>query len=375
MMELAENAPFVGWALRVASQAASIAGMIATSVEVGLLPATYELQAKRSMSLNVTSTRPDAGHGHPETDLAARSDHYVIMVQYKGGTTLTKTGPMPGEEDAPIIVTYSKDTGDALPSAPGQQFQIVANIYSASSWLRGKWTSGWTEAVPTDGGSRSELGSIEQLVPLTASTAYTQNAKLNYDGPSKTYVWEKASSVSATASRARLSPAPSPSRCVMPSGPTEYGSQWGHRSWPRARTIGRWSTTMPASATTCSKRRSWPVEQTSYELAVSNITEPAPTGTITSLPGQDVQQLLDVSINDLAYKLGYCYLARNQNLPEDYGTDNQCHVPLREHLHAGPPGHRHAAAGRGSRCSPTSLMTSSARPACSALRPLNTSPS
>ncbi len=44
---------------------------------------------------------------------------------------------------------------------------------------------------------------------------------------------------------------------------------------------------------------------------------------MTSLANQDVQGLLDVSINNLAYKLGYCYLAQNQNLPVDYGSTNQ----------------------------------------------------
>ena len=325
MMELAENAPFVGWALRVASQAASIAGMIATSVEVGLSPATYELQAKRSMSLNVSvSPDPTQGTGTQKPVWPPESDHYVVMVQYKGGTTLTKTGPMPGEEDAPIVVTYSTATGDALPSAPGQQFQIVASIYSASSWLCGKWTSGWTEAVPTDGDSRSESGSIiELLVPLTASTAYAQKAKLNYDGPSKTYVWEKTVfSISDSLEGSFVAgPVPQPVRDAFWSN----GARLSTGASIVTAGTDQWQVVDHDAGVTYDVLKKAIVAggQTSYELAVSNITEPAPTGTIASLPGQDVQQLVDVSINDVAYKLGYCYLARNQNLPEDYGTDNQ----------------------------------------------------
>jgi hypothetical protein len=244
-MELAENAPFVGWALRVAGQASAIAGMLATSIEVGLSPATYQLQAKRSMTLNVTVS-PDPTHGTPTQKpiWPATSDHYVITVQYKGGTTLTKTGPMPAITDQPISVSYATATGDPLPSAPGQQFQIIAMIYSASSWICGKWTSGWIEAVPTDGDTRTEAGSIiEQLVPLSPSTTYSPHAQLDYDGPSKSYRWQPTTS--------------------------------------------------------------------------------APSGTIASLSGQDVQGLVDISINTLAYKLGYTYLAQHQNLPLDYGSTGQ----------------------------------------------------
>lgn len=326
-MELAENAPYVGWALRIASQASAIADMIATSIEVGLSPATYDLQAKRSMSLNV-SVSPDPTHGTKTQKpiWPATSDHYVITVQYKGGTTLTKAGPMPGAEDAPIAVTYATATGDALPSAPGQQFQIIANIYSATNWICGKWVSGWIDAVPTDGDSRSEAGSIiEQLVPLTATTEYSHDAKLNYDGTSKTYVWEKTiftisdtlessfvtgpapAAVSAAfwANGVRLS---SNTNIVVVSG----GSQWQVVDQGMGMTYDVAKTAIEVNNQTVG-----------YELSVSNATEPAPPQTVTSLAGQDVQGLVDITINNLAYKLGYSYLAQNQNLPLDYGTANQ----------------------------------------------------
>ncbi len=327
MMELSENAPFVGWALRVASVASAIADMLATSVEVGLCPATYTLEAKRSITLNVIVS-PDPTHGTktqkpiwPEV-----SDHYVIMVQYKGGTTLTKTGPMPGQADAPISVTYATATEDALPAAPRLQFQIVADIYSASNWLCGKWVSGWIDAVPTDGDSRTEVGSIiEQLVPLTASTTYSHEAKLNYDGPSRTYVWEKTLFSISDDLEPFFVPGPAPA--------VVRDAFWANGV--------RLSTDVAIVAS--SSGGSWQVvdegmgitydvikrpitvngQIVGYELSVGNITEPAPPQTVTSLQNQDVQQLVDVTLNNLAYKLGYCYLAQNQNLPEDYGTTDE----------------------------------------------------
>ena len=241
--EIAENCPFVGWVLRVASIAAAIADMIATSVEVGLSPMTYVLEAKRSMTLSVT-VEPDPTHGTgtQKPIWPKEADHWVITVQYRGGTTLRKGGAMPTGEDAPIDVLFSKATNDDLPSAPADQFQILALVYSRTNWICGKWVSGWITAVPNDGDGRSESGSIiQQLVPLTPSTSYEQIQKLAYDGPSASYVWQ-------------------------------------------------------------------------------DVTQPAPAGTRADLDKQDVSALVDITINDIAYKLGYCYQARNQNLPLDYGT-------------------------------------------------------
>ena len=111
--------------------------------------------------------------------------------QYRGGTTLRKAGAMPGADDAPITAVFSKATQDELPSAPGEQFQIIAAVYSSDNWIAGQWISGWIDAVPTDGDARSETGAIiEQLVPLTARTTYYEKERLAYDGQSRAYAWE-----------------------------------------------------------------------------------------------------------------------------------------------------------------------------------------
>ena len=190
--ELLEEVPFVGWVLKVVSIAAAVADMVATSIEVGLSPWTYVLEAKRSMALQV-EVHPDPTHG-TETQPAIwpkEADHWIVTVQYKGGTTLRKAGSMPGGDSTPISTLFSIATNDALPSAPGQQFQIIASVYSATNWVAGQWTSGWIEAVSTDGDQRNETGAIiERLVPLTAATQYYQKEKLTFDGQSAHYVWQ-----------------------------------------------------------------------------------------------------------------------------------------------------------------------------------------
>jgi hypothetical protein len=322
--EIAQNAPFVGWALKVAGQAAAISSMLATSIEVGLSPATYVLQAKRSMVLNVSVT-PDPTHGTAtEAPIWPKvSDHYVIDVKFEGGTTLTKTGPMPGRQDAPITVSYSKATDDPVPSAPGQRFQIVANIYSASNWLCGKWMSGWIEAVPNDGESRNEGGPIiEQLVPLVPSTQYTRQSKLAYDGPSRSYLWQRTLFT--------LGAQLAPSLVEGPVKPAVSEAFWAHGvRLSGSATVactglaGPWRVIDHATSITYEVTRRTVDTGSGYVLAVANTTEPAPRGTVASLPGQDVQGLVDITINNLAYKLGYCYLAKNQDLPLDDGADRQ----------------------------------------------------
>ena len=238
--QVAQNAPFVGWALKVVSMASAIADMTATSIEVGLSPATYELQLKRSMTLNVR-VGPDVTHGMwPEN---SDNGHYVIQVQYTGGTTLKKTGPMPTKHDAPIEVCYSTATDDALPSAPSEKFQVIAAIYSNEDVLWGKWVSGWITAVPTDGSTRSETGSItETLAKLLPTTTYRHKSTLSYDAGRRNYLWADGD---------------------------------------------------------------------------------APVQTRTSLSRQGVTQLVNLTLNNLAAKLGYCYLADHQNMPLDYQTAAQ----------------------------------------------------
>ena len=318
--ELADNAPYVGWGLRIAGQTAAIADMVATSIEVGLSPATYTLDAKRSMTLKVT-IMPDPTHPiWPEV-----SDHYVIRVRYKGVTTLTKVGPMPGRENAPIVETFSATTNDALPVAPGVVFTIEADIYSASNWLCGKWVSASIEAVPNDGDSRSESGSIvEQLVPLDATTKYSHLAKLNYDGVGKNYAWEK----SYFSLDDGLEPCFKPG--IAPPEVLQAFLSHGVRLSSGAKIDGDFSkqvtVTDPGSGTTYRVVKTAIMDGgkvVGSELQVRNTTEPAPAATANSLKTQDVQDLVGITINNQAYKAGYCYLAQRQTLPVDNGSDPQ----------------------------------------------------
>ncbi len=317
--EIMENIPFVGWVLRVASIASAVADMIATSIEVGLSPMTYVLEAKRSMTLRVV-VNPDPTHG---TDTQKpiwpeEANHWMITVQYRGGTALRKAGAMPARADTPIEVLFSKATNDELPSAPGEQFQIVAVLFSETDWIAGKWVSGWIDAVPDEGSGRTESGSIiEQLVPLMASTIYRQVKKLNYDGASSSYVWQGITFALDDTLESSLIAGPAPAEVL--------DAFWGKGVRLSADTTitdvapGQWTVDDTTNGVTYDVLKQ-PIQHTDQSLLeVRNHTHPAPSGTAADLSDQNVSELVDITLHDLAYKLGYCYNANSQDLPLDYG--------------------------------------------------------
>jgi hypothetical protein len=197
--EAVEAVPIAGWALRVVSIAADIASLAATTVECLLSPATYSLEVLHTMDLTV-KVSPDPTHGKSgfKPIWPAVSDHYVIQVKYpsasgtEGGTTYTLAGPMPGQHDDPISVTFA-----GIPA--GGKIDVVANVYSSTDWLAGTWTSGWIDASPDGSDAMSVAGAIvELLVPLTATTSYGHKQTLAYSATAQHY-WQVASfSVDAT---------------------------------------------------------------------------------------------------------------------------------------------------------------------------------
>ena len=246
--EIFEQTPIVGWAFEVASCAAGIADMLATTVEVLSSPATYDIELARVINLQV-DVSPDPTHGTntQKPIWPEESDHWEMVVQYKGGTTVKQTGRMDSiKPDLPLSVLFSGDT--AISAAPGAQIQVVANFYSASNWLCGKWSSAWVAAAAPEGSTTLKLqGSIiEFQVPLTAQTQYGHYQKLAYEN--------------------------------------------GHHVWKR--------TTTPPTA------------------VFKGSTDCPDTGHVLC-------RLVDISINDLAYALGYTYQASGQGLPLDFGTDPQ----------------------------------------------------
>ncbi|HWU86441.1 MAG TPA: hypothetical protein VN253_04175 [Kofleriaceae bacterium] len=186
--EVADSVPVVGWALKVASVASTVADLIATTVEVCKSPATYDLEITRSIAVSATVS-PDPTHAAPGQDpiWPAVATSWTATVQHQGGTYATQTGAMPSTNDQALQIDFP-----TIPAAPGDSIQVVVSIYSDTQWLAGQWSSSWVPAVATSGTTLTLSGSIiESLVPLTANTQYSHLQKLSYDSSAGAHVWDQ----------------------------------------------------------------------------------------------------------------------------------------------------------------------------------------
>jgi hypothetical protein len=282
--EAAEGVPIAGWALKVASIAADVAALTATTVECVLSPATWELDVLRTMDLTVTVT-PDPGHGttgfKPVWPLV--SDHYTIQVAYPsangdgGGTSYTKQGPMPAAHDDPIRVVFS-----GIPA--GGKIDVTANVYSDTGWLAGRWESGWTNAVPDAHDQLTAGGAIkENPVPLTPSTSYTQKQTMVYGNGR--HFWQVTAFSIASSLVAELA-AGAPSKAVVSAFGAE-GITLGANASVSVTTPGSsWSLSDPAAGVTYSLSLKQILDAPAFDLDPSYGSDldggGAPTSKITS---------------------------------------------------------------------------------------------
>ncbi len=190
--QIANAVPIVGFAFRMAQMAITFANLAATTIEVAISPATYTVEVRRQLALQLTMS-PDPLHG-TSTQPAVWpkvATNYVATVQYRNGTNFTVTGDLPkdpSQRDKPVMVSFPELLG-------GGQLQVVFGVYSSTQWLAGNWTSSWVDAVaPSDSGGVLKLqGQIQELlVPLSSDTQYLYDSKLAYDAQASRHVWRKS---------------------------------------------------------------------------------------------------------------------------------------------------------------------------------------
>lgn len=185
--EVEDAIPFVGWVLRAVNMAITAAEITETTVEVLKSPATYTVEVKRQLQMQLT-VHPDPTHGRTPQDAVwpTEADHWVAIVQYKDGTNYQQTGAVPvdGHAGDPIVTSFTD-----LPA--GSQLQVIFGVYSDTDWLAGRWQSAWVDAVLPQGQAQLPIeGSIqESLVPLTAQTQYRYKQKTAWDSQQRKHVW------------------------------------------------------------------------------------------------------------------------------------------------------------------------------------------
>ncbi|MBD1228223.1 hypothetical protein [Xenorhabdus griffiniae] len=189
----AQAVPVVGWAFRLAAITLDVAQIAVTTGELLSSPATLEVDIKRQMTLAFT-LHPDPAHGEagrPETAIwPPVAVQCQVTVEYTNGTYYTQTIPLPATgSNTPLSFNFNL-------VGWGGTLKIKANVYSATGWLAGSYTSDLLNAQPDDPneGIMRVSGNIkEMLVPLTQVTQYEYWEQLSYDSGKKEYQWIEGS--------------------------------------------------------------------------------------------------------------------------------------------------------------------------------------
>ena len=323
--EAVEIVPVAGWALKIVAVASDLADITATTIESGLSPATYKLEVLHTMDLTVT-VNPDPAHGKtgfkPVWPLV--SDHYVIQVQYpkgkgqEGGTTFTQAGPMPGQQDDPIVVTFR-----GIPA--GGKIEVTAGIYSENNWLAGQWDSGWVNTAPDAGDQQAVSGSIKEvLVPLTATTTYSQKRTLAYDDK-QCHHWQATKFSVAADLAGGLDKGGRPDAAALAAFAAN-GVALAASSTITVNQAGQdWTLRDGGPGVSyhiAKKEVGGDPTHPLFELEVQNTTEPGPPmpahWPLSSGSGSNyVAALQNITYNNKLYALGYAWQASGQNLPRD----------------------------------------------------------
>jgi hypothetical protein len=325
---LEDAIPGVDVFFEIANRALDLAEVAETTIEVLGSPAVYEVDIVRTLDLQATVS-PDPTHGTSINPAIwpQSATTWQAIVQYNGGTAHTQTGSMLGlsSRSQPITVTF-----DALPA--GGSLQVKFNVYSASGFLCGQYTSAWQPAaLPDDEDMLTVVGSIqENLVPLSPATVYEYDQKLVYDGATNAHVWQPSQftidlSLAGSLDSGQVSPAVQTAfqqqGCTLSSGASinviNPGSAWTITDGQAVYRIARQQVTVN--------------DQTVVVLMVN--TGNIPLQVVTDLnaddTGNNLAKLVNITMNDKAYMLGYCWRASGQNIPETGGG-----FPVSGQIHA-----------------------------------------
>ncbi|MCX7749036.1 MAG: hypothetical protein N2645_19425 [Clostridia bacterium] len=320
--ELEEAVPYAGMAFAIANRAIDFAQITESTIEILCSPATYEIDINRKMPLKVT-IHPDPTHGTLENPAIwpEVSDHYQVIVQYKGGTSFMMTGDMPA-------VTHSEPLTVTFPDLPaGGEIQVSCGIFSKTNWLAGKWTGAWVKAeLPANKDVLEVEGSIqENLVPLTADTYYSYKEKLVYDTVEAAHRWQPALFDLPEDS------GPSLDKGIITEDMRKAFSDNAVYLSPNAAVKAdkpgiSWQIVDDVHVYDVKANKKESTGKTFIQAYTHNQPIQKVDDLNPSNEGHNLGKLVDITTNDKAYMIGYCWMASGQNLTPDGGqqpTDSQ----------------------------------------------------
>ena len=332
--KLAESAfekaiPAVNVIFQIANRALDLEEMAVTTIEILCSPAVYEVDIVRTLNLSVTVS-PDPTHGTSENPAVwpLESVTYEAIVQYLGGTAHQQSSGMAGAANSsqPITVMF-----DALPA--GGSLQVKFNVYSATGFLCGQFTSAWLPAVLPEGSDTlAVVGSIqENLVPLAATTQYQYKQKLVYNQAASAHMWQPDQfmldvSEADALDRGQIS-------ANVRGGFQENGCTLSANATVDVLNPGNAWTITDGSTVYRLAMQSEPLSGGKTVAVLMVNTANVPLKVVTDLSaddtGHNLAKLVNITMNDKAYMLGYCWRASGQNIPETGGQ-----FPVSTQIHA-----------------------------------------
>lgn len=306
---LEDAIPLVDIAFQIANRAVDLVEIGETTVEVLLSPAVYTASISRSMAVNLVVS-PDPTHGSVGNPAIwpAGSTYYQAIVQYKGGTFYTENALMSGADSSqPVTVGFA-----SVPA--GGMVQGRFAVYAADDTLLGQWSGSWIPAIPSSDGSTLTLsGSIQEtLVPLTSNTIYNYEQKLVFNQAALAHMWQPnqfslpslvVSNLNAGQIDTTVQQAFQANGITLSSTATVQVSKPGS-VWNLGDGSSKYNLTL--------------VNEGGVEFIQVN-TFNMPTQVLpldASDQGNNLGAVVDITINDRAYMLGYCWEASGQNVPQ-----------------------------------------------------------
>jgi hypothetical protein len=225
----------------------------------------------------------------------------------------------------PITVMF-----DALPA--GGSLQVKFNVYSATGFLCGQYTSAWLAAVLPEGSDTLDVvGSIqENLVPLTTTTFYQYKQKLVYNQATSAHMWQpdqftldvsEAKALDQQQISANVRAVFQQNGCTLSAGATvdvlDPGNAWTITDGSTVYRLAMQQEPMPGGTTTV------------LMVSTGNIPLKVVTDLHADDTGHNLAKLVNITMNDKAYMLGYCWRASGQDIPETGGQ-----FPVSTQIHA-----------------------------------------
>jgi len=306
---LEDAIPFVDIAFQIANRAVDLVEIGETTVEVLLSPAVYTATVSRSMPVSLVVS-PDPTHGSQGNPAIWPEDsaYYQAIAQYQGGTFYTENGPMlSASSSQPVTVNFA-----SVPA--GGMVQGKFGVYAADNTLLGQWSGSWIPAVPPSNGSTLTLSGCiqETLVPLTSNTIYNYKQKLVFNSAAQAHVWQpnqfslpssEASNLNARKIDSTVQQTFQSNGITLSSNAVVQVSSPG-LAWNIIDGSNKYNLTL------VNEGGSQFIQVNTYNVP----TEVLPLN--ASDQGNNLGAVVDISINDRAYMLGYCWEASGQAVPQ-----------------------------------------------------------